>query len=311
MTDSNHILNSLVFDFGPRQDSITEERIREMVNWTPRRMKLSVDWQKVLYTPTGENARLVLPFRETFENAFGTMCGDLNHHAYTGQNGRCTIFLNDSQSDQRAVEKATEWIAVVGNYVGIRDCLALSFALDYRMEGGDPQKSKTQIGVLCRRAKPYQGNANYDRAAARKLAEECVGFLQNMTAYDSADCVVAVPPSRPDKPFDLATYLASEIALAVGKPDLSGTVKTVKARAQLKATCVEEKLDELKGAVSADPESFKGKKVLIVDDLYQSGVSVNYLGMLLQRAGAKKLFSLACEKTVGNFDNLGSRTRTQ
>jgi predicted amidophosphoribosyltransferase len=75
----------------------------------------------------------------------------------------------------------------------------------------------------------------------------------------------------------------------------------------LKATSVDAKLDQLKGTIEIDGNAFKGKSVLIIDDLYQSGTSVNYLGMLLLEAGAKRILGLACEKTVGNFDNVSSR----
>jgi hypothetical protein len=299
----------LYFDRGPIQNPFTENDIRDVVGWIPRRMKLATEWKDVLKAPRGdgENWSLVLPFRETFENAFRTMCAGVNHYAHVGKGERCIIFLNDSQSDESCVEKAKAWITSIEDHIVIRDCLSISFALDYRTKGGDPQGPKTAIGELCRKAKPYDADGKYDRVAARQLAQNCVDFLEKVTCYDSADCVVAMPPSRPDKPFDLPRYLAGKIASALGKDDLRGAVVTKKARGQLKATNVEDKLKQIEGTVHIDAETFNGKSVLIVDDLYQSGTSVNYLGLLLLEAGAKKVFSIACEKTVGNFDNLGTR----
>jgi hypothetical protein len=197
----------MIIDSGPQQDPTTEDRIRGMVDWTPRRMKLSADWPKTLHEPhnASENWSLVLPFPETFQNAFQTMCMGVNHYAHTGKGDRCCIFLNDSQWDPECVEQAKSWIATAGEHVAIRDCLALSFAFDYRMEGGDPQGSKTKVGSLCRRAKPYEGDPAYDLKAAKELAEICVEFLRKMTCYGSADCVVAMPPSRPNKPFRSST----------------------------------------------------------------------------------------------------------
>jgi predicted amidophosphoribosyltransferase len=84
-------------------------------------------------------------------------------------------------------------------------------------------------------------------------------------------------------------------------------VLTIKARGQLKGVSVDAKLDQLRGTVHVDPHAFQNKRVLIIDDLFQSGTSINYVGMLLQQAGARKMFGLACEKTLGNFDNLGTR----
>ena len=45
----------------------------------------------------------------------------------------------------------------------------------------------------------------------------------------------------------------------------------------------------------------------LVDDLYQSGVSMNYVAILLLEAGARKVFGLACEKTCSNDDNVSRR----
>jgi predicted amidophosphoribosyltransferase len=60
----------------------------------------------------------------------------------------------------------------------------------------------------------------------------------------------------------------------------------------------------LDGTIKVDHELYKGKTVLLVDDLYQSGVSINYAAMLLLDAGAKKIFGLSCEKTCSNDDNV-------
>lgn len=222
---------------------------------------------------------------------------------HKGKSRPLVIFLKDSE----AVESAEAWVATVCEYVAIRDCLALSFALDYRVEAGDPDGAKTKIGNLCRRAKPYEREDRWDQAAADELAECCLDALRELTCYDTADCVVAVPPSRPDKPFDLPRHLARRIAAALGKVDLSDAVSTRSARNQLKGLPVADKLDELKGTVEVDASMFTGMTVLLLDDLYQSGTSMNYVAMLLLQAGAKKIFGLACEKTLRNDDNVSGR----
>jgi len=145
------------------------------------------------------------------------------------------------------------------------------------------------------------------REAAKNLAELCVKFCNSVSCYETVDCVVSMPPSRPDKPFDLPHFLAGEIASALGKADLRGSLKTRSKRKQLKGVSVNDKLNQLRGTVHVDETVFRGKDVLIVDDLYQSGTSVNYVGMLLLQAGARRVFALACEKTVGNVDNVGAR----
>lgn len=291
---------------GFAQDAIDQGRIKDMLKWTPRRSRLSTDWPDALYPPDegGQNWRLVLPFQESFVNCFRQMCSDVDHYVHISKKNRCCIFLNDSQWNEESVKQAQSWVKTTGRYVAIRDCLALSFALDYRTEGGDPNKPRTQVGDLCRRAKPYGANETYDRDAAKELAKLCAGFLKEMTCYDLADCIVSMPPSRPDKPFDLPEFLAGHIASAIKKPHLADAIQTVKSRRQLKAVSLKDKLKVLSGTVRVDPKAFKDKNVLIVDDLYQSGTSVNYVAMLLQQSGARSISAVACEKTAGNADNV-------
>jgi len=291
---------------GPVQESITEDRIREMITWSPRRSKLSEDWRDSLHEPpdADSNCRVVLPFSETFQNAFKTMYPGTEYHALKVKGERLCVFLNDSNWNTQAVEQTKEWLETVGQYVAIRDCLALSFALDYRTQGGDPDGARTRIGALCRLAKPYSNSDGHDQAAADSLVEACLDFLKTMTCYDSIDSVVAMSPSRPDKPFDLPAYLAGQISSELGKANLCEKVRTVEARNELKTISADNKLDEIKDTIELAGDAFRGTTVLIVDDLYQSGTSMNYLAMLLQQAGAKKLFGLACEKTVRNRDNV-------
>jgi hypothetical protein len=40
-------------------------------------------------------------------------------------------------------------------WVGIRDCLPISFALEFDRKEGDPTKDRTEIGALREAAKPY------------------------------------------------------------------------------------------------------------------------------------------------------------
>jgi predicted amidophosphoribosyltransferase len=183
--------------------------------------------------------------------------------------------------------------------------LALSFALDYDRQGGNPSRPQTRIGNLRSRAKPYSVQPTKDTfIAANKLAQLCLEFLAKVNCYRFCDCVVAMPPSDPKKQFDLPSFLASEIAKGLDKPDLSKSVDTVRLRPALKNVPLGQKLDALEGTIKVDRKIFKGKQVLLIDDLYQSGVSMNYAAMLILEAGAKAIYGLACEKTCRNDDNI-------
>jgi hypothetical protein len=296
----------ITFDLPPVQEAFTEDDIRVM---DVGRRQLKTEWPKALYPPSGpdKNWSIVLPFANTYQNAFGSMC-DVNYHPYHAKGDRLIIFLNGTEGDAEAPPDAAQWIEKVRHPVAMKDFLAISFALDYDREGGNPQKPQTEIGALRAQAKPYGGSVATPKTqeAADKLVEYCVTFLNAMDCYAKADCIVAMPPSDPTKAYNLPRYLAQRLSEAWGREDLSKHV-TGKPRNSIKGVPLANKLDTLLGTIEVADEVFEGRSVVLVDDLYQSGVSMNYCGYLLLAAGAKKIFGLACEKTCRNDDNVSGK----
>ncbi|MBI5446026.1 MAG: phosphoribosyltransferase [Deltaproteobacteria bacterium] len=297
----------------PQQSPITRDRIEAMTAKSPRRMKLSREWGDPLHPPRSEGRdwSLVLPFCETLGGAFEAMCPGDHIGMRTGANDRCYTFFPKAQNEPSVLDRVRAWLETVGCYVAIRDCLALSFALDYEREGGNPAEPQTVVAHFRSLAKPYERQptaANVE--AADRLVAECAGFLGRVTCYTPATCVVGMPSSSPDKPFNLTWHLAAGIAVARGLQDRSQAVRTVRARSSVRETRLSDKLAVIEGSVAVDRERIAGEIVLLVDDLYQSGISMNYVAMLLLEAGAKKVFGLACEKTCTNDDNVSRGHRS-
>lgn len=112
-------------------------------------------------------------------------------------------------------------------------------------------------------------------------------------------------PARIGKSFDLPTFLADKLGHQINLPSLREAVQSIKPREQAKNLPVEKKINSLVRSIKVDAELVRNKSILIVDDLYQSGISMNVIGMLLYEAGAKRVLGLACEKTIRNDDNVG------
>lgn len=291
----------------PIQDEFNEDDIRSMI---VGRRQLATEWKTVLYSPkeAGQDWSLILPFSNTYQNAFACMC---ESYAYPHQaaSGKLCLYLKSVGTDEKPSEEIYQWIDTVGKYVVMKDFLALSCALDYERKGGNPNEPQTEIGALRSQAKPYgaQEATSQTTGAAGKLAERCMAFLSEMTCYESADCLVAMPPSDPSKEYNLPRYLTTKIAEAWGRPDMSRHVQTTQKRTSLKSAAVAEKLKALVGTIKIDKDVFHNKNVLLIDDLYQSGISMNYCALMLLKAGARKILGLACEKTCRNDDNVGGR----
>ncbi|MSV35697.1 MAG: phosphoribosyltransferase [Bryobacterales bacterium] len=295
------------FDPPPIQDDFGEDDVRSM---DVGRRQLRTEWPRTLYKPDSPDKDwcLILPFPNTYQNAFFSMC-DVDAHAHHASTGKLCLFLRGSGRDEEPPTEATKWVDTVGKYVAMKDFLALSFALDYERKQGDPNRSQIKIGTLRARAKPYgsQAATKQTTAAADQLVEHCLVFLEVMSCYESADCVVSMPPSDPAKSYSLPRYLAARIAEKWKREDLTENVRTVTSRTSIKGVRLAKKLDTLLGSIKVTKNTFDGKRVLLIDDLYQSGISMNYCALLLLKAGARKVFGLACEKTCRNDDNVSGR----
>jgi predicted amidophosphoribosyltransferase len=295
------------FQLPPIQDDFDEEDVRGL---DVGRRQLCTEWPNVLYKPQSEDRdwALILPFPNTYRNAFETMC-NTQAWPHVAGTGKLCLYLKGIDRDIGPPQEVHDWIATVGKYVAMKDMLALSFALDYERQGGNPNRSQTSVGALRAQAKPYgsQVATPQTKAAADQLIDRCLEFLNEMTCYKSANCVVAMPPSDPTKQYNLPRYMAAQIAARLGLEDLSKNVRTIKARSSIKAVPLTQKLDTLLGTIEVGAGVFDGKHVLLIDDLYQSGISLNYCAFLLLQAGAKKIFGLACEKTCRNDDNVSGR----
>ena len=184
----------------------------------------------------------------------------------------------------------------------------MSFALDYDKEDGNPDSPQTAIGVLRSQAKPYNKLPTPETySAADKLAEKCAAFIKESKGYKAVDGIIPVPP-REGKQYDLPTYIVNKISTELGIENLSEMVKSNGDRRELKNVPLLEKLTELEGTIEiVEPGNIRGRNILIIDDIYQSGVTMNYVGMLLMEAGATRLFGLSCEKTCSNDDNVSRR----
>jgi hypothetical protein len=300
-------VTGFIIQFPPIQDDFDENDVRTLV---VGRRQLRTEWPTALYKPQSEDRdwMLILPFPNTYQNAFESMC-NIQAWPHVAATGKLCLYLKGINSGENPPQDIYDWIEKIGRYVAMKDMLALSFALDYERDGGNPNQPQTEIGALRAQAKPYgsQIAGAQTKSAADQLVDRCIGFLNEMTCYKSANCVVAMPPSDPDKAYNLPRYLAARIAAKRGLEDMSKHVRTIKARNSIKAVPLAEKLDTLLGTIQADPDVFAGKHVLLVDDLYQSGISMNYCALLLRHAGASKIFGLACEKTCRNDDNVSGR----
>ena len=287
------------------QPDITRSAIEQLIQSAPRRYRL-MDWDAVREPrAAGRDPSLSFPFVETFQNLLPSCSvphdGLREGKPRDGKPGRPYVYLKCGVEELPRVEA---WLAPISKFVVCRDLLAVSMALDFDKEGGVPSKAQTTAAQLRARAKPYDRLPTGDcYAAANHLATSLLELIQVVEPYSMATLVMPMPPSSPVKTYDLPQVIAQQLAKRMPCVDGAAAVRTIKPRSQLKNLCLAEKLDALEGTIEVDADVVRGEVVLLVDDLYQSGVSMNFVGMKLLEAGARAILGLSVEKTCRNDDN--------
>jgi competence protein ComFC len=158
---------------------------------------------------------------------------------------------------------------------------------------GHPQfaSKRSELGELLYRLK-FRG----DKSVVSEIAEVVGTFAESYLT--KLDLIVPVPPSsqRKEQPVFL---LAHAIGDRIGIPVFEDCVWKVRETSQLKNVFdFDERSRLLDGAFEIDRSVANGKTVLLFDDLYRSGATLNAVNNLLyDRGGAKEVLALALTRT--------------
>ena len=152
---------------------------------------------------------------------------------------------------------------------------------------------RSEIGELLYRLK-YKS----DMAAANEIIAAAVEYLR--PHLSKFDVIVPVPPSGARAVQPVIT-LAKGIGAALGVPVLE-CVELTRSATQLKGVLDPGKRKELlAGLYSIDAAQTKGKKILLFDDLFRSGSTMNAITDLLNGKGqAASVRALTITRTRSN-----------
>ena len=111
------------------------------------------------------------------------------------------------------------------------------------------------------------------------------------------DLIVPIPPSNPTR--TVTQQIAAGLAAGLGAPTSTTAVTKVRATDELKSiTDPTRRKELLKGAFAADPTQILGKSILLVDDLYRSGATLEAATeAAYARGGAKAVYVFAVTRT--------------
>lgn len=166
------------------------------------------------------------------------------------------------------------------------------WALDFHSRYDGDIASRSVIGELVFRYK-YNG----EQQLAQELAQRWAELLAAHPELPKFDAIIPVPPSlqRAAEPMTmLAQALAAQLKLSAWTNVL---IKTRATRPQKEMTSLAQKRANVAGAFALKGE-VRGKCVILIDDLYDSGATLEEVAKVLARGGVSGIVVLTLTKTI-------------
>ncbi|MBU1223377.1 MAG: hypothetical protein KKA22_00800 [Gammaproteobacteria bacterium] len=271
-------------------DEITLARVKETRELEPRR-RCFADHSGIQAAKQNGTKSFSVKFKETILPIYEAMTGFQLKHSIQFWNYWHRI------GDDDELAKIQDWESSQGSRVFLRDCLSLSIALGINFVDNQSHQH-TELGELEHQAKQQQ-----NKEAIKSLAKRCAETINELPFYKGADFIAAVPP-RPGKEFDLPSWVAKLVSVVTGKPDITSNFSFGNTKASVKEVALEEKWAAWEAAdLKVNGIDLAGKKVILIDDKYQSGTTIQFVGMVLQKFGASEVYGLSLVKTLRDTDN--------
>lgn len=151
---------------------------------------------------------------------------------------------------------------------------------------GKFETTRTEIGELIYRLK-YKNDINCLKQMIQLMKE----FLIKWNIKDKIDIVIPVPPSKKGRIYQPAFELAKEIAKFLNK-DYKLNVLSKETNLQVKDGY------SVSGTIKQNQKIYKKSNVLVIDDLYSTGKTLNEVCRVLRNDdNIEKIYCLAMTKT--------------
>jgi len=148
----------------------------------------------------------------------------------------------------------------------------------------------TNVGSMLHNSK-YEGGGDFPDYLLRLTLKAFRKHFKNMIF----DLVMYVPPTISG---DLVKNFAEKFARTLKFEISHGLIKTRTTEAQKEFESAIGKRDNLKDAFTTDTD-VRGKKILLVDDIFDSGATIKEIASMLKSKGAELVAPLVIAKTVG------------
>lgn len=165
------------------------------------------------------------------------------------------------------------------------------WALGFHSSFAGSDWSRSGIGELTYRLK-YRSDAS----ALGPLVDEAVRLSDEHPELLQAEVIVPVPPSM-SRPVDPVTLFCGALGARVGLPVLRCVSRTRPTQPQKEMRTLAQKRANVAGVFAATAQ-VSGRRVLLVDDLYDSGATLEEVAKALSAAEAASISVLTLTRTI-------------
>jgi hypothetical protein len=287
--------------WGRDGDHLTEENIRRLnrlagENFGPRRARIT------MRNISSDGELLTVPFRSSIEIAIRSTTGITPHFTLVDR--------SDSTLGARWImkypgsERVKSLLRELAPHVVLRDFLDASFALDFRLANGWLGSDLTHVARLVRESNAsYRLSTRGNTSARKEVARLFAEFIAKVGCYRSSDGIIAMTSSTAQEAMQMPREIVKAVSKMTGIEDLSWAFRQVKDRTSVRTLTAMEKVAALEGAIKTNRNMVEGKRLILIDELYQSGITMNYHGMLLKQAGAREVYGLAAVRAMRAVEN--------
>ena len=165
------------------------------------------------------------------------------------------------------------------------------WALDFHSCFNGADWSRSQVGELAFRLKYQQ-----DKTVLPALVEHLLALCAAYPVLTNIDALVPVPPSKP-RAFDPVRTLVDTLETRLDQPVWPVLAKTRPSAPQKDMHTLVQKQANVAGAFALQGQ-VRGKRLLVLDDLYDSGATLEEVTRVLRQGGAVRVYVLTLTRTI-------------
>lgn len=150
---------------------------------------------------------------------------------------------------------------------------------------GQFETTRTELGEAL-----YQLKYKFDQSKIPILAQVVSEYIRKSRIYPELKAIIPVPPSNFDRPFQPVLELTKSISEKIRLPSPENYLLKIKETQALKdIEDFDQRRLEMQNAFKVVDQRYRNESVLLFDDLYRSGETLNAICETLKNQGNVKM----------------------